>query len=106
MPSEIFTGPPAVEEAQVLLESYSKIDPLGNLTVLHSFNGQAEGGMPLGRLLADSQGNLYGMTGFGGDPTCDCGTVFKLAPDGTLTVLHSFHGGTDGKAGGGFAHYG
>ena len=83
-----------------------KIDPLSNLTVLHSFNGQSEGGMPLGRLLADSQGNLYGMTGSGGDPTCNCGTVFKLAPDGTLTVLHSFHGGTDGKAGGGFAHYG
>jgi uncharacterized repeat protein (TIGR03803 family) len=26
----------------------------------------------------DSEGNLYGTTSTGGDPTCHCGTVFKL----------------------------
>jgi uncharacterized repeat protein (TIGR03803 family) len=51
-------------------------------------------------LLADKAGNFYGTTLQGGNTGCTggmgCGTVFKLAPDGTETVLHTFTGGTDG----------
>lgn len=45
-------------------------------------------------LLLDRAGNLYGTTAAGG--TYDLGTVFKVAPDGTETVLYSFRGGNDG----------
>jgi uncharacterized repeat protein (TIGR03803 family) len=43
----------------------------------------------------DTAGNLYGTTqngGSGGGCSFGCGTVFKLAPAGNETVLHSFTG--------------
>jgi uncharacterized repeat protein (TIGR03803 family) len=66
--------------------------------VLYDFKGGADGWYPFAGLIADGAGNLYGTTKFGGTGTCDngCGTVFKLAPNGTETVLYSFKGGTDG----------
>lgn len=63
-------------------------------TVLHSFGAANDGNAPNGDLVVDSSGNLYGTTQVGG--TSNAGTIFKLAPDGAETVLHSF----DGKAGG------
>lgn len=72
-----------------------KLDPTGHETVLYSFTGATDGGIPIGRLLA-SGGSFFGITSLGGDPVCSCGTVFKLDSSGTLTVLHSFKGGTDG----------
>jgi uncharacterized repeat protein (TIGR03803 family) len=73
-----------------------KLDPTGKETVLYSFTGGVDGGIPIGRLLRDHVGNLYGVTSLGGDATCGCGTVFKLKPNGTLIVLHNFKGGKDG----------
>ncbi len=64
-------------------------------TVIYSFNN-VTGDFPLGNLAVDRQGNLFGTTSYGGDPTCLCGTVFKLkAPavaGGTSSFrnLHSF----------------
>ena len=52
-----------------------KLDAKGNETVLYTFTGQADGGIPIGRVIRDSAGNLYGITSLGGDPTCSCGTV-------------------------------
>ncbi len=72
-----------------------KIAPNGKFSVLYSFTGLADGGAPLG-LFRDKQGVFYGATARGGIPACDCGVVFKLAPDGTQTVLHSFTG-SDGS---------
>jgi len=50
-------------------------------------------------LAVDAQGNLYGMSPFGGEPNCGlnsfglgCGTLFKLSPAGEFTVLHVFSG--------------
>jgi len=61
----------------------------GAETVLYSFKGGAgDGKYPYGGPLMDKAGNLYGTTVAGG-PDND-GTIFKLAPDGTETVLHSF----------------
>lgn len=75
-------------------------------TVLYSFckpspnNICVDGSVPEAGLIADSAGNLYGTTVFGGEDGCvgfpGCGVVFKLAPDGTYSVLHVFHGGDDG----------
>jgi uncharacterized repeat protein (TIGR03803 family) len=66
-------------------------------TVLYSFEGgTGDGAIPLGNLLSDSSGNLYGTTNEGGVTTCvylavqGCGTVFKLAPDGTEKILYNF----------------
>jgi uncharacterized repeat protein (TIGR03803 family) len=57
-------------------------------------------GAPGAGLIFDGAGNLYGTTNGNGESACDCGTVFKLAPnpEGTWTgtVLYSFTGGADG----------
>lgn len=73
-----------------------KLDPQGHNTTLYSFTGGSDGGFPIGRVIRDAGGSLYGITSLGGDPTCSCGTVFQLKPDGTLVVLHKFKGGLDG----------
>jgi uncharacterized repeat protein (TIGR03803 family) len=73
-----------------------KLDSNAQHTTLYSFTGGADGGIPIGRVIRDHAGNLYGVTSLGGDPTCSCGTVFQLKPNGTLVVLHNFKGGTDG----------
>lgn len=81
-----------------------KLAPDGTgFTVLHTFADRSDGDSPEARLLADSAGNLYGTTAFGGALGCNasagCGTVFKVAPDGTgFIVLHSFVGGTNDGA--------
>jgi uncharacterized repeat protein (TIGR03803 family) len=72
-----------------------KLAPDGTETVLHSFGGEGDGKYPQSRVIADRAGNLYGTTYTGGGGV-DCGTVFKLAPDGTETVLYAFKGSPDG----------
>jgi uncharacterized repeat protein (TIGR03803 family) len=62
--------------------------------VLHSFAGGSDGCYPVGGLILDGAGNLYGTTAGG---TCSYGTVFKLAPGGTETLLYSFTGGSSGE---------
>jgi uncharacterized repeat protein (TIGR03803 family) len=72
-----------------------KYAPDGTYSVLHSFGGTGDGEYGLGRLIMDADGSLYGVTQ-GGGRACDCGVVFRLAPDGTYTLLHRFTGGNDG----------
>jgi uncharacterized repeat protein (TIGR03803 family) len=64
--------------------------------VLYSFVGQPDAGNPVGRLLLDAKGNLYGTTSFGG--TFGVGAVFELSASGKESVLYSFTGGTDGAS--------
>ena len=70
-----------------------ELDPSGNESVLYRFTGAADGEFPAAGLVRDAAGNLYGTTQYGGvtSSACGigCGTVFKLDPAGTLTVLHS-----------------
>jgi uncharacterized repeat protein (TIGR03803 family) len=74
-----------------------KLSPDGIETVLHAFTSVYDDGYnPAGGLIADGKGNFYGTTTRGGGTSCDCGTVFKLAPDGTETILHAFSGSNDG----------
>jgi hypothetical protein len=69
-------------------------------TVLYTFNGGTDGGLPNGVLIFDTKGNLYGTTvGFGKD----YGVVFELTPptgggsgQWTETVLYTFTGRSDG----------
>ncbi len=71
-----------------------KITPDRTYSVLHSFaGGTGDGAMPRGDLIADSNGFLYGTTEQGGGSNCfqGCGTIFRLAPDGSAyEVLYSF----------------
>jgi uncharacterized repeat protein (TIGR03803 family) len=74
-----------------------KVDPLGNETLLYAFGVPPDGSSPLGSLLRDAAGNLYGTTGSGGAFCGLCaGTVFKVDPEGKEKVLYSFTGGIDG----------
>ncbi len=79
-----------------------KLAPDGTESVLHAFSGGSDGAKPYGGLLADLSGNLYGTTWAGGGD-CNCGTVFRLAPDGTETVLHAFSGSDGGYPNAGLA---
>src|SRR5579863_5405275 len=78
-------------------------------TVIYNFKGDTDGQLPVGDLVFDKQGNLYGATQYGGGyGSCNpsfyrhCGTVFKLNPPKTKggqwteKVLHGFKGGMDG----------
>lgn len=62
-------------------------------TVLYAFpNDEAEGFWPVGGLIMDSAGNLYGTTTFGGSNGLKGGTVFELSPSGgtwTYQLLYS-----------------
>jgi uncharacterized repeat protein (TIGR03803 family) len=69
--------------------------------ILHSFAGSLDGNGPLGALIEDPNGALYGTTYFGGGPGCNggCGTVFRLKPTTSAyveSVVYAFQGGTDG----------
>ena len=78
-----------------------KLDATGRETVLYNFTSGSDGSQPHGALVRDADGNLYGTTSQGGGSGCapynGCGTVFKLDPTGTETVLYRFTGGADGE---------
>ncbi len=68
-----------------------ELSPDGTETVLHSFKWHTGDGVgPVGNLVRDSSGNLYGTTNGGG--AYGAGTVFEVTPDGHEKVLHSFAG--------------
>jgi uncharacterized repeat protein (TIGR03803 family) len=75
--------------------------------VLYRFKGGKDGASPIGALVQDGTGNLYGVTySGGGSGACSggCGTVFELSPSSggwKETVLYSFDGnsGAEPEAG-------
>ncbi len=63
--------------------------------VLHAFSGGTDGCYPVGGLIRDGAGNLYGTTAGG---TCNsCGTVFEIPRGSSETVLYTFTCGADGE---------
>jgi uncharacterized repeat protein (TIGR03803 family) len=73
-------------------------------TILHTFTSAAanqDGEIPVGGLVADASGTLYGVTSFGGS-SFTCGTVFMLSPPPAgrtawaYQVLHEFAASGDG----------
>ncbi len=68
-------------------------------TVLHTFQS-SDGAFPLGGLISDRNGNLYGTTSIGGSN--GGGTVFELSPSGggwTFNVLYNFSGNPRSQVG-------
>ena len=65
-------------------------------TVLHTFTGGTDGAVgSLGSLLIDKTGNIFGIAELGGDSSCQCGTVYKLAlvsGQWKFKTLHAFTG--------------
>jgi uncharacterized repeat protein (TIGR03803 family) len=80
-----------------------KVTPEGVETILHAFTSGKDGTGEIQRfssLAMDAAGNLYGTALNGGGSGCGgygCGALFRIAPDGSETLLHSF----DGSDGGG-----
>ncbi len=73
----------------------SRVAADGTFTVLHAFAGGADDGEnPGSGVIADSDGNLYGASTYGG--ASNEGLLFRLTQDGTFTKLHDFSG-NDGK---------
>lgn len=72
-----------------------RMTPSGMVTILHNFAGDySEGGGLFGAMVMATDGTLYGTTSLGGiDPSSGRtgdGTVFKILPDGTFSILHYF----------------
>ena len=71
-----------------------KRDRHGRFHVLHSFSGGADGANPMGNVIVDAAGNLYGTTSAGGNAYY--GTLFEIDAAGRERVLYNFTGGADG----------
>jgi uncharacterized repeat protein (TIGR03803 family) len=65
-----------------------KIDAAGKESILHSFTGGIDGGVPAANLIGNGTGVYYGTTQWGG--TFNCGEIFKLGDGGNFKVLYSF----------------
>ena len=76
-----------------------QLAPAGNgtwtETLLHDFGRAQDGIFPVGNLIFDSTGNLYGVNQFGGIISGSGGTVFELTAStgyGIEKILHNFNG--------------
>jgi uncharacterized repeat protein (TIGR03803 family) len=72
-----------------------RLGPHNDAVTLSSFGYRTtDGSQPAGGLVADSEGNLYGATTYGGSD--NAGTVFMITPEGNEKVIYSFKGHSDG----------
>jgi uncharacterized repeat protein (TIGR03803 family) len=74
------------------------INSHGVLKTLYNFCVQmncTDGNLPVAGLVQATDGNFYGTTVQGGTDSTDCmggcGTVFRITPAGSLSILHSFN---------------
>jgi uncharacterized repeat protein (TIGR03803 family) len=89
---------PTVTGSVFKLSPPAKGEPHWVLTPLHNFTGGADGGSPMGDLIRDEAGALYGTTYYGGHGcnTSGCGVVFRMTPPAkgqtrwTPAVLYEF----------------
>ncbi|TXH05613.1 MAG: hypothetical protein E6R07_02050 [Nevskiaceae bacterium] len=76
-----------------------KLTPAGDFTILYSFSAiaadrNADGALPYAGLVQGGDGNLYGVTSYGGAK--NFGTVYRITTAGGFTTLYSFSGAADG----------
>lgn len=70
------------------------ITTTGTFKAIKHFNPTPDGKIPKGNLLTGKDGNFYGMTSAGG--ANNVGTIFKVTPAGTYTILRHLTMATDG----------
>jgi uncharacterized repeat protein (TIGR03803 family) len=76
-----------------------ELKPDGNLHLVYEFQGGSDGANPIGAMVADKKGNLYGTAEFAGAGCgfSSCGVVFEVVPTArTETSVYTFKGGSDG----------
>jgi uncharacterized repeat protein (TIGR03803 family) len=74
-----------------------KMNTNGLATLLYTFSGGADQGLPESALTLGADGCFYGTTSGGGANSLGFGTVFKITTNGVLTTLVQFSGGNDGS---------
>ena len=103
-PCYIIANMPPMLPFRIRCGTVFKIDSSGTESVLYRFIGGVDGGVPQGKLIQDTAGNLYGTTSAGGNGGCTesgtsvfgipvdvgCGTIFKIDSSGTESVLAIF----------------
>jgi uncharacterized repeat protein (TIGR03803 family) len=72
-----------------------KITPSGTFSVLHTMNATTDGELPYAGLVQATDGNFYGVNSGGGSH--GLGTIFKISPTGSYSVLYNFDGITGSK---------
>jgi uncharacterized repeat protein (TIGR03803 family) len=96
--------PPNGQLVDVGCGTVFKVDASGIESVVHNFE-KVDGAWPLGGVVQDQAGNLYGATKTGGLMDCpsdwfgECGTVFKVDTTGQVSTFYSFKGGDGGPDG-------
>ncbi len=65
-------------------------------TILHDFTDSGDGDAPVGNVVFDAAGNLYGATLGGG--ANHQGTIYEISPSSGESILYSFIGPLDGKS--------
>jgi uncharacterized repeat protein (TIGR03803 family) len=71
--------------------TFFRMAPSGKVSVLHSFiQDGVDGFQPVGNLMQDSAGNIYGTTSLGG--SMYLGTIFRWSAAGIYSVVHSCQG--------------
>ncbi len=74
--------------------NFFQMTPQGAVTILHSFGDgtvPSDGFYPQAGLIQGTDGNFYGTTESGG--SVDAGTIFRITPQGSETILHNFADG-------------
>ncbi len=72
-----------------------RLTPGGELTFLHGFTNGPEGDIP-NSLVQAGDGNFYGACSAGGPAGYNYGTVFRMTPEGQVTLVHAFAAGSEG----------
>lgn len=81
----------------LLLLSSASVAQAQTFTVLHNFTGGLDGASPYTGLTINRNGDLYGTTAYGGllvndcHITNGCGTIFKLARQGSGFIFHPLY---------------
>lgn len=67
-----------------------RLSPQGQYTVLHTFDAASPEGTSTSSFIQGRDGNFYGTTQRGG--ALNAGTVYRMTPEGSVTVLRAFEG--------------
>ncbi len=83
----------------VVFASIASFASAQQFNTLYSFTGNSDGAYPVGTVIRDSQGNLYGTAWYGGNAngTDGHGTVYEYTASGEIKVLYAFTGDSDGS---------